>query len=280
MSALSTFPKAAGDQLTAAEVEKIRKQRVLVMTAGEAITVGQPVYFKTSDSKVYKASGNAAGEAAYNFIGFALQTASTNDTFEVGMSYSPDQSGLTAGLNYYLQSTAGAVGTPVGTAVVFVGRAISATELVRDYEMRLMTASISDNNAVATSTGGGTNTDTTVTHNLGVIPKSIRISATVTAGGSTNSAIVLGEVEYDSAGNVILANWQGWDGSGTLSRSQWLRSSNSNMVAVGIGGIHDTITLSIISITATTFVFRINAVNTSGTTAISAVNQIRWVATA
>ncbi len=280
MSNLSNFPLTAGQRALAADVEKVRKQRVLIMTAGEGITAGQPLYFKTSDSKVYKANGNAVGEAAYNFIGWALQTASTNDTFEVGLSYSPDQSSLTAGSKYYLSTSAGTISTTPGTAVVFVGTAISATEIVRDYEMRQTYGTVNDNTSVATNTGAGVNTDTTVTHNLGAVPKLVILSATVTPGGSSNSAYVVGIVAYDPSGNVAYGMWKGTNAGGSMTRSQELHGTGSNMSATGIGGVNDTVTVKIMTIGPTSFVFRITAVNSTNNTPISTVTGINWTAIA
>lgn len=161
MSALSNFPATTGSQVLAADFEQIRKNTVIIMTAGEGITAGMPVYQKVSDSKAYKTNATTAGEACFNFIGFAVQTAATNDTFAVSLDYSDNQSSLTVGSAYYLTNTAGGISTTPGTNLVYIGTAISTTEILRDYK-RLDPISSSSSVSVSGSGTSYTTDDSTV----------------------------------------------------------------------------------------------------------------------
>jgi hypothetical protein len=99
-------------------------------TSGEAISVGQGVYIKASDSKYYKTVGTG-DESTYSFAGVALTAAGGADT---AFTFAPPghvvtTSGLTAGANYYISDTAGTLATTPGTRFARVGRALSTTQL-------------------------------------------------------------------------------------------------------------------------------------------------------
>ena len=80
------------------------------VVAGEAITQGMPVYLKTSDGKYWKADADTLAESLV--AGIAVTPAGAADA-----SFVLQRSGLinlgatlTVGLEYYLHTTAGAIG--------------------------------------------------------------------------------------------------------------------------------------------------------------------------
>ncbi len=101
-------------------------------SAGEAIESGQPVYYRASDGKLYRASGAAANEAA-NVLGFAGRTVKAGmklTLFGKGARFG-GFNGLTPGTKLYLGATVGSLDTAAttgGTAPVAV--AVTATDIV------------------------------------------------------------------------------------------------------------------------------------------------------
>lgn len=144
--------------------------------------------------------------------------------------------------------------------------------------MAVASGTVSDNNAVTTSTGSGTNTDTTVTHGLGRTPKMVVIAAEIQGAGTTNSSYISGSATYDASGTLISSSWTGFNQSGSLTFAGWLRGTNSAMSVAGVGGFYDTITVSVNTIGATTFVFRINGKHNSSSGGTSTVRSITWYA--
>lgn len=66
-------------------------------TYGETITIGQPLYFNTSDSKVYKASASAVGDALSGYIGIAAESGVVNDVKTVITKKNSVVTGLSLG---------------------------------------------------------------------------------------------------------------------------------------------------------------------------------------
>lgn len=100
-------------------------------SAGETISPGQWVYFKTSDQKWWKTDADAAATANGVRIGVAQTTAIANSLMLVRIAgLDQTQTGLVAGSPYYLSGTLGAISATPGTFPQFVGRAISATEIM------------------------------------------------------------------------------------------------------------------------------------------------------
>lgn len=76
------------------------------ITAGEALTIGQPVYGKASDSKAYKA--DADGASTYPVIGLVEHTVASGGTaLIVTNGILGGQSSLTVGKGVYLSTTSG-----------------------------------------------------------------------------------------------------------------------------------------------------------------------------
>ena len=100
-------------------------------TAGETIAAGDAVAYDHSDNKVYKASASAWAYRI-NFIGFAQSTATANNPVLVNtMEIVTEKTGLSAGSDYYLSDTQGAISTTAGTISRRIGRALSSTRLKR-----------------------------------------------------------------------------------------------------------------------------------------------------
>lgn len=101
------------------------------ITAGETMTgdtTPVPVYISESDGKAYK--GDASDVTKTRITGFAVTDAIADGEIAIrGGEIIPGFSGLTAGAIYYLQDTAGTIGTTPGTNPVAVGVALSSTIL-------------------------------------------------------------------------------------------------------------------------------------------------------
>ena len=147
---------------------------------------------------------------------------------------------------------------------------------------RVARGTVSNNTSVTTSTGAGTDTDTTVTHALGTTPKLVTISARVVAGGAANTRRAAGTVSYDASGNIANGSFVSVNNIGSLSGSAGDVdvSAGSNMTVQGGGSPNATITISVVSITATTFIFRINGKNSATDPGSSTVTSINWTAIA
>tara|TARA_Y100000004_G_scaffold18521_1_gene19088 strand:+ start:3332 stop:3880 length:549 start_codon:yes stop_codon:yes gene_type:complete len=101
--------------------------------AGEALDVGDVVYVQSSDGRVYKALSNNMREKA-NVLGLVKAAVSNAGDAVTVVVRGPikNMSGLSAGVDYYLDNNGGITQTaPTGGQVysVHIGQAISETEL-------------------------------------------------------------------------------------------------------------------------------------------------------
>ena len=109
---------------------------IFSLVSGMTITpagVPQAVTLATSSGRVYLVDGNVS--TTTDFYGFALTSAVAGGAIQVQTTgVVTGFSGLTPGSRYYVQDTGtgGTIGTSVGTAEVYVGIAISATEIALD----------------------------------------------------------------------------------------------------------------------------------------------------
>lgn len=104
------------------------------VVSGEALSVGQVVYFKTSDQRWWRTDADATSTATGVYIGI-VQTATTagGQIFIIRRGgVDQTQTGLTPGSAYYLSGTAGAISTSAGTNQRSIGIAISATQLLME----------------------------------------------------------------------------------------------------------------------------------------------------
>jgi hypothetical protein len=127
-------------------------------TAGESISAGNLVYLRGSDQRWYKVNASLNQTTIDTIVGIAQGAGTTGNTITSGVlvrGTDSNQSGLTAGLNYFASTTAGAIGT--ATTTVPVGVALSATSIHFD---KYFTGLAKTN---ATNTYSGVNTFTATT---------------------------------------------------------------------------------------------------------------------
>lgn len=167
-------PKSSGDKLSA---DEINQDLPVIMTAGETIngaTLPVAVYIKDSDGEVYACDGNDT--SALDFLGFAVSNGTDgNDITVQNHGVVSGFTGLDAGKKYYVQDDK-TLGTTLATYYVCIGIAISATQILimRQKRKTVVTAShnIEDTGAETTA------------HNLGIIPRRVRITAIADGIGS------------------------------------------------------------------------------------------------
>lgn len=99
--------------------------------AGEDIAAGDTVAMH-SDFTILQAS-SAAYNTRLNFIGFAIEAATTGNLVKIDIQLivSPSGASLTSNTLYYLSDTPGAIATSAGTFERRVGRSISTSTLIR-----------------------------------------------------------------------------------------------------------------------------------------------------
>lgn len=134
----SSSDVSAGDDATAAQYNALRDdiaQVVMdVQTAGETLngaTTPVPVYINTADDEFYACDGN--DQTKLEFHGFAIDNGTDGNPVTVQHAgIVAGFSGLTKHAKYFVQDTAGTIGTSRGTYEVYVGVAISTTEILID----------------------------------------------------------------------------------------------------------------------------------------------------
>lgn len=167
------YPAVDGSLITDIEVKDI-------LTAGETIngaTLPVPVYLKASDAQIYACDANV--QTALDFIGFGITNGTDNNpiTVQIGGTVG-GFSGLTPGAKYYVQDAVGTIGTSMGTYEVYVGVAISATEVLIDW----------GNNSAMQYMGTASESAGTITSPAGARMAIITCSVVANAGdGSSNS---------------------------------------------------------------------------------------------
>lgn len=113
-------------------------QDVFTGVAGETLVSGDWVYFKASDQRWWKADADAVGTSLAVKIAVAQGSASAAGSLSLlGGGLIKNLSGLTPGASYYISSTGGSITAtrPVAPAFArFVGRAVSATNMLVDID--------------------------------------------------------------------------------------------------------------------------------------------------
>lgn len=101
------------------------------VTAGEALAIGNHVYFKESDQRWWKTDVDDPATSINVKLGIVQTTASgAGVSFTILTSgLDQTQSGLTPGAKYYLSATAGGLSATLEPLSRFVGWALSATKL-------------------------------------------------------------------------------------------------------------------------------------------------------
>lgn len=172
---------------------------------------------------------------------------------------------LAAGTTPFVLTTGGAGGNPTWAANFSTTRGV-----------------IADNTNVTTSGGGGTNTDTTVTHGYGKLPPVLVISCNIFAASNSSTLAFSGilNMAMDGSRNMLWSHAMQWiSGAAALAGSSMgvssLLTPSYSVASTGATG-SENITVSITAITATTFTFRINGVLTGSDPGSSTVTNIVW----
>lgn len=104
------------------------------LTASTTITgatLPEAVYIATTTGAVLLSDANAT--STVDFVGFAITSGNNGDTVYVQTNgIVGGFSGLTKGSTYYVQDTAGDIGTSIGTLEIIAGVAVSPTEIFMD----------------------------------------------------------------------------------------------------------------------------------------------------
>ncbi len=128
-------PTASADYATKGYVDGISVGSItsasttVSATAGETVTAGQVLFLKQADARWYKASISIP-EASTTILGIAQGGGTAGVAIAGGVlvaGLDNNQSGLTAGTNYFLSSTAGTLGTATTTRII--GRARTTTSI-------------------------------------------------------------------------------------------------------------------------------------------------------
>ena len=123
----SARPKSSGDELSAAEVDA---DLPVVLTAGETIngaTLPVAVYMDDTDNEVKACDGNDTDKI--DFLGFAISNSTDGNSITIQHhGVVGGFSGLDTGKRYYVQDDK-TIGTSEGTYPIFVGIAVSATQI-------------------------------------------------------------------------------------------------------------------------------------------------------
>lgn len=170
----------AGDKVLAANMNSdflALQNSVSELIANEAIntTAGPKPFYITSNGWIQICDGNVLTKL--EFVGFVLtgQNVSTGAFVKVQFNgLVGGFSGLTRGNKYYLQDDQ-TIGLAVGTYYVIVGIAISSTELLIYRGQKYNTGTMT---RVMNAGNGSVNT----AHNLGVIPRQVKITAFMADG--------------------------------------------------------------------------------------------------
>jgi len=107
-------------------------QNVISGTSGEALAVGNIVYFKESDQRWWKTDADAFATADQVKIGI-VQTVAGGAGVQTNIligGLDKTQAGLVAGTKYYLSGTAAALTATPGVISRFIGWAVTATTLL------------------------------------------------------------------------------------------------------------------------------------------------------
>lgn len=192
---------------------------VVTGIAGETITIGQLVYFKSSDSRWWKTDADTASTVENVILGIAQGAGSAGGSIASGVliqGIDGSQTGLTANTVYYASNTAGGLSTSAGTKEVTVGVARSATEII--FVPRY-NQNITENEQDALAGGGALGTPSSsnlyqtqegvIAYSLAVTNPVIRVySPTPTSRGDTST-------RFDITDQGSSTFRYTWDGTGT-----------------------------------------------------------------
>ncbi len=128
---VTTDADSANDAIRLSLLQEYVYNNEYSLTSGEAFSVGNALYVKASDGRLYKTAGTS-DESTYSFVGIALEAASASGQVKKYARPGGIVTGLTsltAGSYYFVSDTAGAIATTPGTRYAKVGQALSTTVL-------------------------------------------------------------------------------------------------------------------------------------------------------
>lgn len=227
-------PKLESDQKLHPYFVRLGKQ----LDAGETLNGGTlpvPVYQNDSDNELYACDANDATK--YKFIGFVTSNSTDGNPIRFqGAGVIGGFSGLSEGEKYYVQDTAGTIGTSPGTQEILVGVAISTTELL--IMKGTMKAS-----GVANLAGAATSTITT-----GFRPSAVRVFAIGISSASDSGD----DAQPKSMGGYINGvnrcaygypvSGSDWDGQTTSSYSWYIQIGDAGAGGDAVRGVIDNVT--------------------------------------
>lgn len=214
-------------------------------TSGEAIAIGNALYLKASDGKLWKGDADA-DESTYAFVGVALSAAvGADETVRYAKpgGIVTGLSGLTINQALFISSTAGALSSsPHATRFARVARALSTTSLLVEAPkfVRYGTQAVTSATTYAQTTG--------------FFPRKIRIEAALTSGanraiatfGDESNTCIAGEYDgtntnwyYEGTQAFKLRNGSG--GGTTTQGTLGNRSNTGFDIVVGLFGPNITI---------------------------------------
>lgn len=213
-------------------------------TAGATIngaTLPVPVYQNKTDNEFYACDANDT--SAMKFLGFAISNGTDGNSIDIQFSgIVTGFTGLSEGEKYYVQDTAGTIGSTVGTNEILVGIAISETELLIQKGKRYKSGYLDHE---STAIGA---TDPTIT--LGFRPSKISVTA-IMEDSSTNWAISKGCWTIGGGEQCIGIS------SAVAPTDYATRVFHADAAGVGAYGV-------VTSVTDTTFVFNTSAIGSPG----------------
>lgn len=142
---------AATSTATADTIGYNPQLNLIASTTITGFTLPQPVFVATSTGAIILSSANTYG--ASNFTGFAITNAVNGSTVVVQTGgVVKGFSGLTPGADYYVQNSAGTIGTSIPVPEIYVGTAVSATQiLIQQRSMQYIgTGSVSGSPSTST----------------------------------------------------------------------------------------------------------------------------------
>ncbi len=270
-------------------------------TAGETISAGQVVYFQQSASQWFKASVSIP-EASSTILGIAQGSGTAGVAISGGVMLAGldvNQSGLTAGKNYFLGSTAGTISSATSTRVI--GRAKSATTLYVDTTYLPNTSLNNTFTGINTFTGTSTFSSTggivvnpaNVLDPSGNAPMWTFLGSTTYSGAGTSMTVsnlpartLLHALIYTEVNNTVGRNAPfriSFNGDTGINYSaSTTRANTSTTGAIGIpiqsnqntGGVLMS-NLDIFNVSTTTKLVQIHSVDSGyGTTSATANNMV------
>ena len=188
-------------------------------TASTTITKMNAVYMATSTGNILQSNASyTASSTYYQFNGFALNNAVDGGTVYVQTAgIVSGFTGLTKGLEYYIDNTAGAISSTMGNVPIKIGNAVSTTQILINREKKLGGIEYStskDNVTVYSYTDGQVSFG--ATQSGGALTCSITINGTnyFNAGGSNTAgeyANASFAVRQNDTWNVNCTNFGGFD---------------------------------------------------------------------